>query len=62
MLNTYDDFVKRVDELGFMSFSNILPGWTSLSDETSRMQWHTSEHETDPWQWKDRAAKEALGN
>lgn len=58
MLNTYDDFVNRVDTLGFMSFSNIVPGWTSLSGETSEKQWHTGDTETDPWHWKDRAAQE----
>ncbi|WP_313340191.1 hypothetical protein [Sedimentibacter sp.] len=54
----YDDFLSRVDSLGFMSLSSILPGFPSLSDETAEENWHTGDPETDPWVWKDRAAKE----
>lgn len=57
-LACYEDFINRVEELGFMAFSDILPGWTSLSEETHAQQWHTGEYDTDPWQWKDRAAQE----
>ncbi|MHB8065986.1 MAG: WYL domain-containing protein [Ruminiclostridium sp.] len=52
------DFVKRVNELGFMSLSNILPGFPSLSEETPKELWHTGNYYTDPWCWKDRAAEE----
>jgi hypothetical protein len=29
-----------------------------LQAETAESQWHTGDPETDPWQWKDRAAME----
>lgn len=57
-LRTYTDFIDRADELGFMAFSNILPGFPSLAAETSGGAWHTGDPETDPWCWKDRAAEE----
>lgn len=54
----YEDFLDRVDELGFMAFSNMLEGFPSLSAETPERIWHTGDPETDPWRWKDRAAEE----
>ena len=58
MLNRYSDFIARVVELGFMPLSDILPGLPSVSHETHESQWHTGDPDTDPWQWKDRAASE----
>ncbi len=57
MLTTYEDFLNRVETLGFMALSNILPGLPSLGDETSESLWHTG-LDSDPWRWKDRAAEE----
>lgn len=57
-LQRYEDFLHRVDELGFMALSNILPGFPSLSEETPKEIWHTGDSDTDPWCWKDRAAEE----
>jgi hypothetical protein len=57
LLTTYQGFLHRVEELGFLPMSNILPGFPSLSAETPNHIWHTG-LETDPWQWKDRAAEE----
>lgn len=57
-LLSYRDFLKRVNDLGFMALSNILPGFPFLSEETPEENWHTGDPETDPWQWKDRAAEE----
>jgi len=57
MLTTYEDFLARVESLGFMALSNILPGLPSLGDETAESLWHTG-LDTDPWRWKDRAAEE----
>ncbi|MFZ6028345.1 MAG: AlkZ-related protein [Chloroflexota bacterium] len=57
MLTTYEDFIARVETLGFMAFSKILPGLPSLSAETLDNQWHTG-LASDPWLWKDRAAEE----
>ena len=58
MLNHYTDFINRVEDLGFMFLSDIIPGLPSVSNETHENQWHTGDPDTDPWQWKDRAAAE----
>lgn len=58
LLKSYEDFLNRVNELGFMSLSNVLPGFPSLSEETLEENWHTGDTDTDPWRWKDRAAEE----
>jgi len=58
LLKRYEDFLDRVDELGFMALSNLIPGFPSLAEETLEESWHTSDPETDPWRWKDRAAEE----
>jgi hypothetical protein len=57
MLTTYEEFLARVEALGFMPLSTLLPGLPSLGDETAESQWHTG-LDTDPWRWKDRAAEE----
>ena len=57
MLTNYEEFVARVESLGFMTLSPLLPGLPSLGDETTESQWHTG-LETDPWRWKDRVAEE----
>jgi hypothetical protein len=57
-LNTYADFLQRVEETGFLPLSHMLPGLPSLSEETLEKNWHTGDPDTDPWQWKDRAATE----
>ena len=57
LLNTYEDFLERVETLGFMALSHLLPGLPSLGDETPGSLWHTG-LDTDPWRWKDRAADE----
>ncbi len=57
MLMTYEDFLDRVETLGYMALSPLLPGLPSLSGETPENLWHTG-LDTDPWRWKDRAAEE----
>lgn len=57
-LRTYNDFIERVNELGFIGLSHGIPGLPSLSTEAEPGAWHTGDRETDPWQWKDRAAEE----
>jgi hypothetical protein len=57
MLTTYDEFVARVESLGFMALSNILEGFPSLGGETPQSLWHTG-LDSDPWRWKDRTAEE----
>ncbi len=59
MLKTYDEFIARVSELGYFPFyGRFIAGMPTIADETLEAQWHTGDEETDPWQWKDRAAKE----
>lgn len=66
MLKTYADFLSAVESFGLMAFSGaFLDGFPKLDKLTSPLQWHTGDDETDPWQWKDRAAAEkqaAFGN
>lgn len=57
-ITNYKEFVERVNELGFMTLSDVLPGLPSLSAETNKSNWHTGNYESDPWCWKDRVAKE----
>jgi hypothetical protein len=57
LLNTYDEFISRVEALGFMALSPLVPGVPSLGGETAESQWHTG-LDSDPWRWKDRAAEE----
>lgn len=57
MLTHYEDFVARVELLGFMALSQLLPGFPALGAETAESLWHTG-LDTDPWRWKDRAAEE----
>ena len=61
ILNTYEDFIERVNQLDICLFQTC--SRISSDRETRPEQWHTG-IETDPWQWKDRAANErklALG-
>jgi hypothetical protein len=66
MLKTYSDFLAYMDETGVMAFSGkFLEGFPKLGSLTAPFQWHTGDEDTDPWQWKDRAAAEkhlAFGN
>lgn len=57
MLMNYEDFLDRVETLGFLSLTPLLPGLPSLGGETPENLWHTG-LDTDPWVWKDRAAEE----
>ncbi len=57
-IRTYEDFVVRVEEAGFLPLSPVLDNMPSVSTETADGQWHTGDPETDPWQWKDRIAVE----
>lgn len=57
-LVTYQDFLDRVDELGFMALSYALPGLPCLSEETRPQSWHGDDPDADPWNWKDKAAEE----
>lgn len=61
MLCTYDDFIAKVNETGFLPFhGNFLGDFPSLQTLTLGTRWHTGEEETDPWKWKNRAANERI--
>lgn len=59
MLNSYDQFVECVERFGVVAFhGNVPQGFPNLQEMTAEAQWHTGLAESDPWQWKDRCAKE----
>jgi hypothetical protein len=59
MLRTYSDFLASVESSGLMAFSGkVFEGLPKLDQLTTPSQWHTGDPDTDPWQWKDRAAAE----
>ena len=58
LLQTYQQFVNKVNELGFITLSNVVKDFPSLTALTAKEQWHTDDLNTDPWKWKDRVAKE----
>lgn len=66
MLRTYAEFLAFAEECGVMVFAGkFIVGFPNLDRMTSPLQWHTGDPETDPWQWRDRAAVEkrlAFGN
>src|SRR5664280_1761155 len=55
-LTTYQDFLKRVDELGFMSLGDR--AFPALFKEAEHGWVHTDDPDKDPWRWKDRVAEE----
>lgn len=57
-LTHYSEFVDTVERLGFLPLSHGFLGLPSLSSLTLPEAWHTGDVDTDPWQWKDRAAAE----
>ncbi len=65
-MNTYSEFLNHTETSGVLAFSGkFIAGFPKLDELTPQAQWHTGDPETDPWQWKDRAAAEkrlAFGN
>lgn len=57
MLKTYEDFVRYIENNGFMPFSTNNAGLPSLVSLTEDNVWHTDEP-TDPWRWRNRIADE----
>lgn len=55
-LNTYQDFLNRVNELSFMSFNPIVKDFPAVTTETDQL--FSKNPETDPWLWKDRCCAE----
>lgn len=66
MLKTYAEFLSYTEACGVMVFAGkFAEGFPNLYELTARSQWHTGDPETDPWQWRDRAAIDkrlAFGN
>lgn len=60
ILRTYEEFVERVNNIGFMTIFDVLRGLPSLAAETEESMWHTGDDETDPWHWKSRCAKDKI--
>ena len=59
LLLTYEDFLRYVNQTGLLAFYGKMPaGIPTLQALTLEKNWHTGDAETDPWQWKDRAAQE----
>lgn len=58
ILQTYEEFIDRVNECGFMTLTDVLTGLPSLSNETEKSMWYTGNKETDPWRWRIRCAEE----
>lgn len=57
MLNTYDDFIKYINENKVVPFSDVIEGVPSISTMTESSAWHTGIDESDPWRWKDIAVQ-----
>jgi hypothetical protein len=66
MLKTYAEFLEYAENAGVMAFSGgFLDGFPKLDALTAPGRWFTGYADTDPWQWRDRAAAEkrlAFGN
>lgn len=56
-METYEEFLVRAEQLGYLPFSHFMTGFPSLVAETPANIWYTGK-ENDPWCWKDRAAEE----
>lgn len=56
-LETYEQFVRYLEAVGFMTLSGCPLGMPGLSELTVPDQWHTG-LDTDPWQWKTRVVLE----
>lgn len=50
-ISKYDEFVKAIEDVGFMPLSNNCIDFINLSDLTQPEQWHTG-LDSDPWQWR----------
>ena len=61
MLTTYEDFVARVESMGFIALLQLLPGLPALGSEIVDSLWHTG-LDTDPWRWKDRVLNKYVGD
>ena len=63
-MKCYNDFINKVNELGFMTLNTVIDGFPAVADETEG-KWFTGNSDTDPWCWKDRCSQNkqlAFGN
>ena len=51
ILETYEDFIMLVEQIGFLPLSENAISFPSLSGLTHKYAWHT-DLDTDPWNWK----------
>jgi len=66
MINSFDDFVKKLLDVGFtMGGGNsegiyaVIPwNWNEEAPHDSPIAWHTGNPETDPWEWRIRVLRE----
>lgn len=56
-ITEYKDFLKIVEEIGFMPLSNNCIDFINLSDLTEQEQWHT-DLPSDPWPWRMKIEEE----
>jgi hypothetical protein len=56
-ITEYKDFLKALEDVGFMPLSNNCINFINLSDLTPPEQWHT-DLPSDPWQWRIKAEEE----
>lgn len=52
-MKEYQEFVSKVEDIGFMTLSTNNIGFTNLADLTTEDQWHTG-LPSDPWRWRVR--------
>lgn len=50
-INTYDEAVQVVNEIGILPLSPLIPNYPSLDTITLKKNWHTGT-ELDPWLWR----------
>ena len=61
MIRSFEDFVKRLREVGFTTAGGRAVGGICLSGEFGEsVAWHTGE-ETDPWRWRIRVLTDCEG-
>lgn len=50
-INTYDEAVQVVKEVGILPLASFIPDFPSLDTITLKQNWHTGT-ELDPWLWR----------
>lgn len=59
MLETYQQFLDYGEKVGFLALmGKFIDHFPKVDTMTREEQWHTGSPDTDPWQWKSRAARE----